>query len=70
MLAALRSFAALAAPPPPTRSGVAAAAASAAAVAAQPALVLPADVVDALAGDIRARHLQFTKLERSEVRVS
>lgn len=88
MLAALRSFAVLAAPPAPaappgiaspsagaagaigTDGNLATAAAadpSAAIAAPPPAFVLPANVVDALAGDITARHLQYTKLERSEV---
>ena len=76
MLSALRSLATLAAPPGsarvPPSSGAASAAADGVpgdheAAAPQPAFVLPADVVDALASDIRVRHLQFSKLQRSEV---
>lgn len=73
MLSAVRSFVALAAPGPACPSSSAASAAvdggpwDAEAAATQPAFVLPADVVDALADDIRVRHLQFSKLQRSEV---
>ena len=76
MLSALRSFVALAAPSGSARLPASSGATPAAvdggpggpeAAALRPAFVLPADVVDALAGDIRVRHLQFSKLQRSEV---
>lgn len=60
MLTALRSFVVLAELAPTPSVAVAGSAAAAA------GFLLPADVVDALAGDIGVRQLQFSRVERSE----
>ncbi len=70
LLSVLRSFVTLAAPAHHASAGPTAASSTPRSLdlpAVPPALVLPADVVDALASDIRVRHLQFSKLQRSEV---